>query len=95
MDSAKPHVTRYNEPQRMDLGQVYIDPIPENTTPTGQFWRSPRFWLIGAASTATVLTSPDFNSMTWNLILGQIIQYWATAAATVGVLDRSIDAIKK
>lgn len=67
-------------------------PRPQETP--RHFWQSDRFWQIGMAATAYVLTS-DIKGMEWYMVLGQILQYWFTASSGVGIIDHGIKIAKK
>lgn len=66
-------------------------PVP----PAGSFWKSPRFWFIGAGAIASILVRPDFASLPWNQIVGQIIGVWGAAAWGTGQWDRTVDKLSK
>jgi hypothetical protein len=42
-----------------------------------------------------VLLMPDFQTMPWNRILGQIIGIWSTGAWGTGIWDRTVDKMSK
>lgn len=73
---------------------VPSEPTPEPIDPIGKsdpFWsfiKSPQFWMIGAASCASVLVRDDFQLLPWNQIVGQIITLWGSGAASFGLFNK-------
>ncbi len=52
------------------------------------FLKSPQFWMIGVASVASVLVRDDFQSLPWNMIVGQILTLWGGGASTFGLVNK-------
>lgn len=75
--------------------------IQKDSIPTGQldgqgtrepflsFLRSPQFWMIGVAAIASILMAPDFQTMPWNQIVGQILTIWGSGSAGYGLINKT------
>lgn len=80
--------------QAFDLGSEQLPQVEEETLGSRHFWQSDRFWQIGMFSVAYVLTS-DIDGIMWYRVVGEILQYWFGASASVGILEYGIKAVKK
>lgn len=84
--------------QKKDLPDAQYTAYPTllpDITPSNPFWKSPRFWFIGAGAVSSILIRPDFADLPWNQIVGQIIAVWATGAWGTGQWDRTVDKLSK